>query len=444
MVAEIERDRIGRRLRTSALLVAIGLMLSGCFGSGLSDMTGSLGGGMFASSASGRVAFPVTMFVASTRKDDRAGAPNDETGAHFALNIISVPPGHQPGKVELPSFGGADSRKHFVLATHRSIDPDEFQNQIATYISGRVGANRDILLYVHGFNTSEDDARFRLAQIVADGRFGGLPVLFTWPSQANIFSYVSAKDSATASRDALERLVLRLAQTPGVGRVHVLAHSMGTWLAMEALRENAIAGHPDLDGHLGDVMLAAPDIDLAVFRQQMARLGERAHVSVFVSSGDRALALSSRIAGERPRVGAMDPSNPRDRADLAKLGVRVYDLSSFSDGFIGHGAYADAPAVIRTIGAQLAAPAAGDADKTAVLDAGVDRAPVQAGVAPVPGPSLGPLTQPSSQLVPRAMVSQPTPPPAMDAGSTAPNAVVSEPLPPPAVVPAPVPVQQGQ
>ena len=428
MVAGIERDWISRRLGPGALLVAIGLLLSGCFGSGMSDMTGSLGSGLFASS-SGRAAVPVTMFVVSTRKEDRGGAPTDETGAHFALNIVSVPPDHQPGKVELPSFGGADSQKHFVLATHRSVDPDEFQNQIATYISGRVGASRDVLLYVHGFNTSEDEARFRLAQIVTDGRFGGLPVLFTWPSQANIFSYVSAKDNATASRDALERLVLRLAQTPGVGRVHVLAHSMGTWLAMEALRENAIAGHADLDGHLGDVMLAAPDIDLAVFRQQMARLGERAHVSIFVSSGDRALALSSRIAGERPRVGALDPSNPRDRADLTRLGVRVYDLSSFSDGFIGHGAYADAPAVIRTIGAQLAAPAAGDGDKAAVLDAGVERAPVQAGVVPMPSATLGPLTQPSSQLAPRAMVSQPAPQPVIEAPAM-PGAVTSEPLPP--------------
>ena len=157
--------------------------------------------------------------------------------------------------------------------------------------------------------------------------------------------------------------------------------------------------------------------------------GERAHVSIFVSSGDRALALSSRIAGERPRVGALDPSNPRDRADLTRLGVRVYDLSSFSDGFIGHGAYADAPAVIRTIGAQLAAPAAGDGDKAAVLDAGVERAPVQAGVVPMPSATLGPLTQPSSQLAPRAMVSQPAPQPVIEAPAM-PGAVTSEPLPP--------------
>ena len=152
---------------------------------------------------------------------------------------------------------------------------------------------------------------------------------------------------------------MRLAATPGVGRVHVLAHSMGAWLTMEALRENAIAGKPDLDGHLGEVMLAAPDIDIDVFRNQMTRLAGHARVSVLVSRDDRALDLSSRLAGDRPRVGALDPSKPADAAELARMDVRVYDLSGFASDFIGHGVYADTPAVIRAIGAQFTAPEKG-------------------------------------------------------------------------------------
>ena len=68
---------------------------------------------------------------------------------------------------------------------------------------------------------------------------------------------------------------------------------------------------------VGDVMLAAPDIDLTVFQQQIARLGKSIRVSVFVSRADRALSLSSRIAGDRQRVGAMDPTKPRDADALA-------------------------------------------------------------------------------------------------------------------------------
>ena len=51
------------------------------------------------------------------------------------------------------------------------MDEREFLSEIAAHVSGRVGVSSDILLYVHGFNTSLDEARFRIAQIVADGRF---------------------------------------------------------------------------------------------------------------------------------------------------------------------------------------------------------------------------------------------------------------------------------
>ncbi len=326
------------------------------------------GGGLFASSPK-RPSLPMPIFVASTRNDREEGAPSGADGAHFSLDVVSVPPDHKAGIIETPTFGAPQEGRDFVLTSHRALDQEAFGNQIAASISGRIGSNRDILLYVHGFNTTLQDARFRLAQIVADARFGGVPVLFTWPAENGLFSYVSAKERATASRDALEHLVWDLAQEPGVGRVHVLAHSMGAWLAMEALRENAIAGHADLGGKLGNIMLAAPDIDLAVFKEQMTRIGEAAHVSIFVSAGDRALSLSSRLTGDGPRVGALDPHNPRDHAQLVRLGVKVYDLSAFGDGLIGHDAFADSPQVIRTIGAHLAAPRKEDAKAVAVTDA---------------------------------------------------------------------------
>jgi len=380
------KERLSARLRV-ATACAFMTLLSGCLGDG--------GGSSMSLFATKPVtsAQSVTMFIASTRRDDRrGGAAAGDAGVHHAMAMMSAPPGHQPGVIEAPTFGKPNRNSHFTLLNASAMTPDRFTGEIGSHISGRVGADRDILLYVHGFNTSLEEARLRLAQVVVDARFGGVPVLFTWPSESGMLSYVSAKERATASRDALRGLIRDLAATPGVGRVHVLAHSMGSWLAMEALRENALAGSANLDGRLGDVMLAAPDIDLAVFRQQMARLGSAARVSIFVSRGDRALSLSSRIAGDRPRVGAMDPKNPQDAADLRALGVRVYDLSGFSNGFIGHGAYADAPDVIRSIGAQLAEPRKEDSTSVAVIDARGPQDPAPQGpaaqpLAPMDGPT---------------------------------------------------------
>jgi esterase/lipase superfamily enzyme len=311
---------------------------------------------------------PISVFVVSTRKGESGAASEagNDGETRDSLQRIGAPPDHRIGQLERPSIGAPDPAKHFALLSRRGLDESGFLNELATHLSGRIGSDRDILLYVHGFNTSYDESRFRLAQIVEDGRFGGVPVLFTWPSTNNLLDYGAAKESATVSRDALAKLIRQLTETPGVGRVHILAHSMGAWLTMEALRQDAIAGSPALGEKLGDVMLAAPDIDFNVFRQQAARV-DPSHIVVLVAANDRALSLSRSLAGDRPRLGALDPKSPADRGALEALGVRVYDLSREADIFIGHGAYADAPAALRTLGAQIAAPRPQDANVQAVL-----------------------------------------------------------------------------
>jgi esterase/lipase superfamily enzyme len=339
-------------------------------------------GGLFSSSTA--AAYNVPIFVVSTR---RSGAHSAEltpgAQARYALNFVSVPPGHVAGAIEMPSFGSPDARRHFAVSTVRALEDDSFGAEIAAHVSGRIGVNRDVLVYVHGFNTSFEEARFRLAQIAVDGKFGGVAVLFTWPSKSELLAYGADKESATASRDAYFKLLNQFADTPGVGRIHILAHSMGTWLTMETLRESALAGAPDLRGHLGDVMLAAPDIDLSVFKQQIARL-DPSHFSIFVAKGDRALQISASIQGDR-RLGAIDPNSDADRDMIEKLGVKVFDVSDMSRNLIGHDSFT-AASVIRSIGAQIAEPRTTDGSQ-AVIDAGADRSE-----RPAPPPPLAAIT----------------------------------------------------
>jgi esterase/lipase superfamily enzyme len=369
---------------TAALLgLALAPALSGCSSVGMAEAGSNLGSQMQANVSSGVAnvgglfsggadapAYSTRLFVASTRKGGNHSAElTPGAVARYALDTITVPPGHEAGGMERPNWGAPDPRRHIALASHSSLEDHEFRNQLAAQISGRVGVARDVLVYVHGFNTSLDEARFRLAQLVVDGNFAGVPVLFTWPSKSALLAYGADKESATASRDAYLKLLNEIAATPGVGRVHILAHSMGTWLTMETLRGAALSGSPDLGGKLGQVLLAAPDIDLSVFRQQMSRL-DASRFSIFVSKGDRALQLSAGLQGDR-RLGSLDPGSNKDRALIETLGVAVYDISEFSSGLIGHDNYANAPQVVSQIGARLSTPS-GEASQ-AVIDAGADR-----------------------------------------------------------------------
>lgn len=382
-------------LRRPLAAVTLAFALSGCVTDKVSEVTSSVGD-VFAT-AEPQAARRVPIFVVSTRKAGSNEAGDLADGVRDSLQTVTVPPDHVSGNIELARFGGNDPQRSFTVSAVRRLDDTEFKNELASHVSGRVGSNRDVLLYVHGFNTSYDEARFRLAQIVTDGRFGGVPVLFTWPASGSLFDYEAAKESAAASRDALAQTLMELADTPDIGRIHILAHSMGTWLTMEALRQDAIAGRPNLNGKLGDVMLAAPDIDVAVFRNQIAKL-DPSHISVLISANDKALSLSRRLAGDRPRVGALNPKNAEDRAVLDRLGVKVYDLAGDETTFIGHGTYATAPDVVRQIGSTIGARRSQDAEVTAVLgsrpvDEHIVARPLAPNAAPPP-PPIPPGTSP--------------------------------------------------
>src|SRR5690606_26937046 len=98
-------------------------------------------------------------------------------------------------------------------------------------------------------------------------------VLFSWPSKAAITGYLADKDAVTFSRDALARLVERVAADRHVRGVKLYAHSMGAWLTMESVRQIRIAKDERTLGKLIDLTLAAPDIDAEVFLQQLRIVG---------------------------------------------------------------------------------------------------------------------------------------------------------------------------
>ncbi len=70
---------------------------------------------------------------------------------------------------------------------------------------------------------------------------------------------------------------------------------MGNWLTLEALRQMAIR-NDGLPKKFKNVMLAAPDVDVDVFRSQIEDMGsQHPRFTLFVSRDDRALAFSRRV-----------------------------------------------------------------------------------------------------------------------------------------------------
>ncbi len=209
------------------------------------------------------------------------------------------------------------------------VDSVTRNNAAQTFAQAALG--RDLLLYIHGYRESFETAATSTIDLSEGIRFSGATGLFTWPSAGATFSYVADREAAMWSRDSLEDLLTAMAQTPSGGRIHIVAHSMGTLLTLETLRMLRASGGPNAMERIGAVVLAAPDIDIDLFARGLERLGTDARkITVISSTNDRALAVSSRLAGGIIRAGAAD------RERLEALGVRVADASEFGGGIINH------------------------------------------------------------------------------------------------------------
>ena len=209
------------------------------------------------------------------------------------------------------------------------------------------------MVFVHGFNERYDDTVYGFAQILHNsGALGEVaPVLFTWPSKGNIFAYGYDRESSNYSRDSLEALLRYLVKDPKVKKISILAHSMGNWLTLEALRQMAIR-----DG------ASPPRSNWFSSRIPMSMSTSPANRSrrwdltarLFVSEDDQALAASKEVWGA-PRLGAINPNIEPYKSMLERENITVINLTKLpSHDEFNHGEFAEDPKVIELIGRSLA------------------------------------------------------------------------------------------
>jgi esterase/lipase superfamily enzyme len=300
----------------------------------------------------------VDMLVTTTRSrssvqgemfsGERAPAPA------FADITVSIPPAsvRKVGEVAWPKRLPSNPATDFATLKADEITRDDARK----WLSASVRKSRDgsVLVFIHGFNNRFEDSVYRFAQIVQDSGVHSAPVLVTWPSRGSLLAYGYDRESTNYTRNALETLFQYLAKDPEVKEVSILAHSMGNWLALEALRQMAIR-NGRLPAKFENVMLASPDVDVDVFRQQIVDMGKQhPKFTLFVSRDDRALAVSRRVWGDVARLGAIDPEQAPFKKELADSQITVIDLTKVKAGdSLNHGKFAESPEVVRLIGARI-------------------------------------------------------------------------------------------
>jgi esterase/lipase superfamily enzyme len=278
-----------------------------------------------------------TLLVTTTRKPVNGGRAEPWFGPERASTMTVaraklVPP--DDGRFSLAAAGLADWR----------LDGVEPVSGEVSDLLAQAGGGPDVLIYVHGFKQTFETAALDAAHLSDGIMFRGRTMVFSWPSKAGLFDYAYDRESAMWSRDEFERVLQSIVATPGAGRVHIVAHSMGTMLTLESLRQLHARYGDNVAGRIGAVVFAAPDIDMDVFSSAIKRIGPLAgKITVITATNDRALALSGQIAGGMTRVGAAE------KAAIERLGVRVIDASEAGWGIINHDVFLSNAEVRRAI-----------------------------------------------------------------------------------------------
>jgi len=252
-------------------------------------------------------------------------------GMHYGYCDVSIPPSHKAGEVERPTFGVEDETEHVILKRNEELEEQKFYQQVRDLLADRPSDDRNCFIFVHGYNVSFEKAAMRTAQIHYDLKFTGVPMFYSWPSRAAVRSYFSDRNEIGYSADHIAKFLLDAAQRLDAKRIHVIAHSMGADAVSRAIVQMGDRGRI-----FDQIVLAAPDVDADVFREQIApRMHKIANrTTLYCSRNDWALHASYAF-NDSVRLG--DSS----RGIVILDGVDTVDASDIDTDLLGHSYYGD-------------------------------------------------------------------------------------------------------
>ncbi|WP_323775561.1 alpha/beta hydrolase [Leisingera sp.] len=289
---------------------------------------------------------PKTIFAATNREPlpDGTFGP-DRTDAVSLLELtVSIPPDHKPGSLKF-GYAKPDPVTEFTMAGRKTFETEAaFSIRLQQELAKFPRKEREVTVFVHGFNSTQAETAFRAAQLAHDINLPGATVIYSWPSKGRPLGYAYDGDSVLFARDGLEALLRKL-RASAVERIVLVAHSMGGLLTMETLRQMEIKSPGWTAQNLGGVILMSPDLDVDVFKSQMRRFKQVPQpFLIFVSRKDNVLTLSQHLRGlnGRERLGNLDSLDA-----VNGLPVEVIDTTAFAgEAETQHFVAASSPALI--------------------------------------------------------------------------------------------------
>jgi esterase/lipase superfamily enzyme len=303
----------------------------------------------------------VTMGEADTTWDELAAASRArKRAAPVPLSVTKIDErGHYP--MTPPPVLEVDGR--WVEPPAYLKAGEEASQHVHQLISEQLALTprKELYLFVHGYANTFESGCYRSSQLWHFLGRGGVPVLFSWPAGSSglLRGYNKDRESGEFANAHLKQFIRTLASCPDVQKLHLIAHSRGTDILATAVRElhieNRAAGKDTRTAlKLGQLVLAAPDIDLDVFVEKFSpeRVGfVPEQLTIYVSPNDKAIGLSMWLFGSVRRIGQLALGDlGQDLAEAADTHpvLKIVDMRGKTDKR-GHGYFLSSPACLSDV-----------------------------------------------------------------------------------------------
>jgi len=237
----------------------------------------------------------------------------------------------------------------------------------------RESGQDEVLLYVHGFNSNFEESIETLARVWRSVGEGPVPLAYSWPAgNPGLFGYFKDRESGEFSIYHLKETLRLITATPGVGRIHIIAHSRGSDVVTTALRElvietRAAGRNPRRSLRIENLILAAPDLDFGVVRQRLVaeKFGPAfGRITVYINPEDSALGLAQTLmAGTRFGRISYNELDPKERDIFALIGNVDFINVSAVAGKSSHAYFRNNPEVLMDMAALLSSEAPPDSPR---------------------------------------------------------------------------------
>jgi esterase/lipase superfamily enzyme len=262
----------------------------------------------------------------------------------YGITVVSVPKNHVIGNVERPKFN------YLRWSYNKETNADDFRiSSITSLARGQLVDElrtnaESVLLFIHGYNVSFQDAIFKAAQIAYDANFEGSVLVFSWPSAGELLKYDYDRESAEFSSGDLLGVLRILTEEIERKRIYIVAHSLGNQVLVDALQQAALS---KVNLNISELVMAAPDVDKDVFMKKAEEIRSVAkNITMYASSADKALLASDKKAWGA-RLGYIDAPEP----NLAE-GMETIDVTAVGEDMLGlgHSTFSGSRAVLDDIG----------------------------------------------------------------------------------------------